>query len=151
VAAALASLGALLALIAGLGRTSLAMAREGDLPRWLSAVHPRYKVPHRAEVVLAAAVCIIILVADLREAIGFSSFGVLVYYLIANLAAFTQEGSDRIYPKALQVLGAAGCIVLVATLPFVSVVAGVAMFAAGIIYRRFRPRRSGHRVGERPD
>jgi APA family basic amino acid/polyamine antiporter len=150
VAAALASLGALLALIAGLGRTSLAMAREGDLPKWLSAVHPRYKVPHRAEVVLAAAVCIIILAADLREAIGFSSFGVLVYYLIANLAAFTQEGSDRIYPKALQLLGAAGCIVLVATLPFVSVIAGLIMFAAGIVYRRFR-RRSGRRVGQRPD
>jgi APA family basic amino acid/polyamine antiporter len=107
-------------------------------------------VPHRAEVVLAAAVCIIILAADLREAIGFSSFGVLVYYLIANLAAFTQEGADRIYPKALQLLGAAGCIVLVATLPFVSVIAGLIMFAAGIVYRRFR-RRSGRRVGQRPD
>ena len=35
VGAAVASLGALLALIAGIGRTTLAMAREGDLPRWL--------------------------------------------------------------------------------------------------------------------
>ena len=35
VGAAVASLGALLALIAGLGRTGLAMARNGDLPRWL--------------------------------------------------------------------------------------------------------------------
>ena len=38
VGAAVASLGALLALIAGIGRTTLAMAREGDLPRWLSSV-----------------------------------------------------------------------------------------------------------------
>jgi APA family basic amino acid/polyamine antiporter len=142
IGAALASLGALLALIAGLGRTSLAMAREGDLPRWLSAVHPRYKVPHRAEATLAVAVCAIILVADLREAIGFSSFGVLVYYLIANLAAFSQDGSDRIYPKALQMLGAVGCTVLVATLPFISVVAGVIMFAVGIAYRWIRLHRS---------
>jgi len=36
----LASLGALLALIAGIGRTCLAMARHRDLPSWLSAVHP---------------------------------------------------------------------------------------------------------------
>jgi APA family basic amino acid/polyamine antiporter len=39
---ALAALGALLALITGIGRTSLAMARHGDLPGWLAAVRPRY-------------------------------------------------------------------------------------------------------------
>src|SRR5690606_28583685 len=33
--AAAASLGALLALMTGIGRTTLAMARGGDLPRWL--------------------------------------------------------------------------------------------------------------------
>lgn len=140
VGAALAALGALLALIAGLGRTCLAMARQADVPRWLAAVHPVYKVPHRAEVVLAAAICGIILVADLRGAIGFSSFGVLVYYFVANLAAFTQPGEDRLYPKALQVAGAATCVVLVATLPVASVVAGLMMFAAGIIYRWIRLR-----------
>ena len=56
VGAALASLGALLALIAGIGRTGLAMARHRDLPRWLAAVHPRYRVPHRAEIALAVVV-----------------------------------------------------------------------------------------------
>ena len=35
-----ASLGALLALIAGVGRTGLAMARNGDLPRWLDVGSP---------------------------------------------------------------------------------------------------------------
>src|SRR5690606_30027608 len=85
--AAAAALGALLALIAGVGRTSLAMAREGDLPRWLSAVHPRHRVPHHAEIALAVAVCVLVLTVDLRGAIGFSSFGVLLYYLVANLAA----------------------------------------------------------------
>ncbi|MEO6310058.1 MAG: APC family permease, partial [Leifsonia sp.] len=59
--AAAASLGALLALIAGIGRTSLAMARVGDLPRWLAAVHPRFKVPHRAEVVLVGVVVVLVL------------------------------------------------------------------------------------------
>ena len=38
IGAVLASLGSLLALIAGLGRTTLAMARNGDLPRWLYMV-----------------------------------------------------------------------------------------------------------------
>ena len=76
--AAAASLGALLALVAGVGRTALAMAREGDLPRGLAAVHPRFHVPHRAEVTLAGIVVLLVLTVDLRGAIGFSSFGVLL-------------------------------------------------------------------------
>jgi APA family basic amino acid/polyamine antiporter len=77
VGAAVASLGALLALIAGIGRTTLAMAREGDLPRWLASVHPRYRVPDHAELAVAAAVTVLVLTTDLRGAIAFSSFGVL--------------------------------------------------------------------------
>jgi APA family basic amino acid/polyamine antiporter len=138
VGAACGALGALLALIAGIGRTSLAMARHEDLPGWLSAVHPRFQVPHRAEIALALVVCALILLIDLRGAIGFSSFGVLVYYLIANIAAFTQEPADRRYPRFLQVLGAIGCVVLCVTLPLPAVLGGLAMFAAGAAYRAVR-------------
>ncbi|MDI2036768.1 APC family permease [Paenarthrobacter nitroguajacolicus] len=144
IGAAVASLGALLALIAGLGRTSLAMAREHDLPTWLSAVHPKYKVPHRAETALAIVTCIVIAVADLRGAIGFSSFGVLLYYLVANVAAYTQPREDRRYPKFLQVAGGLACVGLVVTLPPLSVGLGVLMFAMGIVYRFLRLRRDRH-------
>ncbi|WP_196832072.1 APC family permease [Mycetocola sp. CAN_C7] len=130
--AAAASLGALLALISGIGRTSLAMAREGDLPRALAAVHPRYRVPHRAELVLGAVVIAVVLVADLRGAIAFSSFGVLLYYFIANLSAFTQKSPDRRFPRWLQILGMVGCLVLVVTLPPLGIAAGVAVLAVGI-------------------
>ena len=142
IGAAVASLGALLALIAGLGRTSLAMARERDLPPWLAAVHPKYKVPHRAETALAVVVCLVIAVADLRGAIGFSSFGALLYYLVANVAAYTQPKEDRRYPKFLQLAGAVACVGLVLTLPPLSVGLGVLMFAVGIIYRLLRLRRN---------
>ncbi len=47
--AALASPGALLTLMAGIGRTVLAMSRNRDLPGWLDAVHPRFATPHHAE------------------------------------------------------------------------------------------------------
>jgi APA family basic amino acid/polyamine antiporter len=133
-----AALGALLALVAGVGRTALAMARGGDLPRWLGAVHPVRRVPHHAELALAAVVSVLVLAVDLRGAIGFSSFGVLLYYLIANLAAFTQPARQRRFPRWLQVLGAAGCVLLVATLPWTSVVAGLAVFAVGIAVRAWR-------------
>jgi APA family basic amino acid/polyamine antiporter len=111
------------------------MAREGDLPRPLAAVHPRFHTPHRAEVALAAVIVVLVLTIDLRGAIGFSSFGVLLYYTVANLAAFTQPAAQRRYPKALQAAGLAGCLVLVATLPALSIVVGVAVLAAGLVYR----------------
>jgi APA family basic amino acid/polyamine antiporter len=133
--AALAALGALLALIAGIGRTSLAMARHRDLPGWLAAVHPRYQVPHHAEIALAVVVSVVVATVDLRGAIGFSSFGVLIYYAIANAAAFTQPGEQRRWPRWLNLLGVAGCLTLVATLPWQSVLAGVVMFALGLAGR----------------
>ena len=138
VGGAAAALGALLALIAGIGRTVLAMARQGDLSRRLAAVHPRHQVPHRAEIALTMVVCVLVLVTDLRGAIGFSSFGVLLYYLVANLAAFTQTAEHRRFPRWLQVLGAAGCLLLVVTLPWQAVLVGLGVSAVGIAYRAVR-------------
>ena len=89
---------------------------------------------------LAVIVCLLVLTVDLRGAIGFSSFGVLVYYLIANLSAFTQPVEQRRFPRWLQVLGAAGCVLLVATLPWQAVVAGLGVFAVGMGYRATRLR-----------
>lgn len=89
IGAAVAALGSLLALILGVSRTTLAMARDRHLPRWLAAVHPRFKVPFRAELVVGAVVAALAATADIRGAIGFSSFGVLVYYAIANASALT--------------------------------------------------------------
>lgn len=141
-AAALAATGALLALVAGVGRTSLAMARTGDLPRPLAAVHPTYAVPHTAELVVGAVVVVLVLTTDLRGAIGFSSAGVLTYYLVANLAAWTQTDEHRRYPRALQAVGVIGCVVLVATLPVGSVVGGLAVLAVGVAYRAVVVRRA---------
>jgi basic amino acid/polyamine antiporter, APA family len=142
--AAAAALGALLALIAGVGRTTLAMARHDDLPRWLAAVHERHQVPHHAEVAVAGLVCVLILVTDLQGAIGFSSFGVLLYYLIANAAAYTQSSDRRRFPRILQIIGMAGCGTLAITLPLSAVVGGTAVFAVGLGYRALRVRLRGH-------
>jgi APA family basic amino acid/polyamine antiporter len=135
VGAIVAALGALLALIAGIGRTALAMAREHDLPAWLAAIHPVTRVPWRAEMVVAGVVIAIVLTADIRNAIGFSSFGVLLYYAVANASAWTQTGDERRWPRAFNAIGLAGCLVLVVTLPPGAVIAGLAMFAVGIGWR----------------
>jgi APA family basic amino acid/polyamine antiporter len=141
IGAAAASLGALLGLIAGVSRTALAMAREHDLPHPLAAVHARWQVPHRAELLIAAIAIVLVLTVDLRTAIGFSSFGVLLYYAIANLSALTQTREQRRYPRALQILGLLGCVVLAVTLPPVDVIAGSAVVAIGVVARLIAHRR----------
>lgn len=141
IGAAAASLGALLALIAGVSRTAFAMSRERDLPGFLDAVHPRWHVPHRAELAAAGIVVVLVALVDLRGAIGFSSFGVLLYYFVANVAAFRQRGDARRYPVVLQIIGAIGCLVLAITLPWQSVVAGAVVVAVGVAYRVLRLRR----------
>jgi len=141
VGAGLAALGALLALLTGVTRTALAMARTGDLPRPLARVHPGAQVPRTAALWLGAAVTVLVLVADLRSAIAFSSLGVLLYYFIANLAAWRQQGSDRRYARAVHVLGAVGCVVLAATLPLAAMAAAGVVVAAGVVIRWWRLRR----------
>ena len=131
--AGIAALGALLALLAGVGRTVMAMARERDLPAPLAATHPRFATPHRAELLITAAVVVLIGVSDLRGAIGFSSFGVLIYYAFANASAWTLPRSQRWFPLVLPAAGLIGCCVLAATLPWTSVVGGLAVFAVGVV------------------
>ncbi|UGT78183.1 APC family permease [Mycolicibacterium smegmatis] len=125
--AAIAALGSLLALILGVSRTTLAMARDHDLPSALGAVHSRFGVPHRAEMTVGVVVAVLAAVADLRGAIGFSSFAVLLYYAIANASAATL--GRRLIPA----VGLVGCLVLAFTLPLSSVLAGLAVVAAGAV------------------
>jgi basic amino acid/polyamine antiporter, APA family len=128
VGATVASLGVLLSLLVGVSRTVFAMAANRDLPRRLEAVHPRTRVPWAAELFVAAIVVAVAATADLRNAIGFSAFCVLVYYAIANASAFTL-GRQRLVPVA----GFAGCLVLAFTLPVSSVLVGAGALAAGAL------------------
>ncbi|TDB81136.1 amino acid permease, partial [Actinomadura sp. KC216] len=144
--AAIAALGSLLALILGGSRTTLAMARNHHLPHALAAVHPRHKVPHRAELAVGAIVAILAATLDLRGAIGFSSFGVLVYYAIANASAWTlDEGRP---PRAIPVLGLLGCLTLAFALPPASVITGAAVLAIGAAL--YALRRAARPNGTRP-
>ena len=98
-------LGALLALITGVGRTALAMARERDLPRPLARVGGAHTVPFVAELAVAAVVIVLLLTTDVLTVVGFSSFGVLIYYAVTNAAAFTLDAHPWHAPKWLNVAG----------------------------------------------
>jgi APA family basic amino acid/polyamine antiporter len=149
VGAAVAALGSLLALILGVSRTTLAMARDRHLPHALSAVHPRFGVPHRAELLVGVVVAVLAAAADLRGAIGFSSFAVLIYYAVANASALTL-GSDEGRPhRVIPLVGLVGCLALAFAMPLSSVLSGAAVLGVGVAayaLRRVRRRRGGELI-----
>lgn len=135
IAAGLASLGALLAGLAGITRTALAMSRNKDLPGVFGHINTRSSVPDYSLLLVGLAAIVLIVLGDIRTVIGFSSVGVLAYYLIANLAALSQDEAHRFVPKWLQWIGAALCTILIVTLPWQSIAAGVFVLAVGLLGR----------------
>ncbi|MFU2339898.1 APC family permease [Streptomyces albidoflavus] len=138
VGAAVAALGSLLALILGVSRTTLAMARDRHLPHALAAVHPKFQVPHRAELLVGAVVAVAAATTDLRGAIGFSSFGVLLYYAVANASAWTLAPDEGRPNRLVPAVGLAGCLVLAFNLPLSSVVSGTVVLALGVAVHAVR-------------
>ncbi|MET7771676.1 APC family permease [Nocardia sp. NPDC005366] len=153
VGAVVAALGSLLALILGVSRTTLAMARDRHLPHTLAAVHPRFAVPHRAEIAVGVIVAVAAATADIRVAIGFSSFGVLLYYAVANASAWTLTASEGRPARAIPVIGLLGCLTLAFTLPLTSVLAGAGVVAIGAaiytVRRKFSTGSPGRGRGRR--
>lgn len=137
IGAGIAVAGVLLSLLAGIGRTSLAMARDRRLPGVLAAVSERFGVPWAAELAASGLVLILVSTLDLAGAIGFSSFCVLVYYGVANAAAVTLDRRALI-----PWLGLAGCLLVAASLPLASVLGGLAVFAVGAGWYALTERRA---------
>jgi len=131
VGATVAGLGVLLSLIAGVSRTTFAMAGDRELPGWLDAVHPTHEVPYRAELAAGALIALLVAFIDLRGAIGFSSVCVLTYYAIANASAWTLPPDQQRWPRPVAALGVLGCVTLVVTSPIATVAAGTAVLVLG--------------------
>ncbi|MGV9723140.1 APC family permease [Nocardia beijingensis] len=142
IGAVLAAAGSLLALLLGVSRTVLAMARDRYLPGTLATVHPRFGVPHRAELLVGGIVAVVAALFDVRAAIGFSSFTVLFYYLIANISAATLTAEENRPPRWIPVVGAVGCVVVAFALPLGSVLAGLGALVLGaalyVMGKRYR-------------
>lgn len=145
-AAALASLGSLAAILAGLSRTSMAMAQGGDLPSRLGFVWSRTSSPVVAELAMGMAAIAVVLLFDPLWLVGASSGAVLSYYAIAHWSATRQPVSERVLPSWLPWVGLVGCAVLVVTLPWQSVIATAVAIVLVLALWALRARR-GHKLG----
>jgi basic amino acid/polyamine antiporter, APA family len=107
---------ALLSVLVGVSRTTLAMARGGDLPAPLAHVGRR-DTPWRADLAGGAVAALIAVLAGPAAAIALSACCVLVYYAVANAAALCLPRQQRRWPPWTALLGLALCCLLAVALP----------------------------------
>ena len=135
----LASLGSILALLAGVSRTAATMAEDKELPS-VFASRNRFGAPWLAEALIAIGAVILI---ENREyttwVIAFSSFSVLLYYAIGHISVLAQPKNQRKQPLFIAVLGFILCVVLLLSVPgpavLVSTVILVLAFGARAVLR----------------
>jgi len=138
IVAAVACFGSLIGILAGLSRTSLAMARHRDLPAYLDRISVRTNTPVAAEITIAIIAVLAVVFLDPTALVGFSSCAVLIYYAIAHASAFRQPAGERWLHRWVQVGGILGCLLLAFTLPLPGVLATLAWLLVGLALRKFR-------------
>lgn len=132
VTAVVAAGGALLSLLGGVSRTTLAMSRDRHLPRALAHESTR-GVPAAAQVAVALVVVAALPFVDAVEAVAASSGCVLVYYALTNAAALTLDGTVL---RVLAVAGLVGCVLLALSLPLAGVLWTVSVVLVGVVAGR---------------
>ncbi len=119
-AAVVAAGGALLSLLAGIGRTLFAMARGGDAPSGLTAISA-HGIAYRAQIVAAGGATVVALLGGIGDALALSGVTILAYYGVAHLAALRLERGEGRPPAVVPVLGLAGCVIIAVTLVVMAV------------------------------
>jgi APA family basic amino acid/polyamine antiporter len=131
--AVLASLGSLMTVLAGLSRVTLAMARDGNLPKPLAAVWSVTSSPARAELSVAGIAVVLVLSVEPLWLVGASAGSVLLYYAIAHWSALRQPASERLLWRVVPWCGLVGCVVVVATLPPMSLLTTIVLAGSGML------------------
>jgi APA family basic amino acid/polyamine antiporter len=117
-----------------MGRTAATMALDSELPQRFSTRN-KFGAPWLAELGIALVGVLLVLIDSFEFLIGLSSFAVLTYYAIANLAAFRQPREETSRPKWLNLFGLASCALLALAVPIASLSSGIAVLASLLLIR----------------
>ena len=141
------SIGALVSMVSvllteifGLSRVIFAMSRNGDLSGWLGAVHPGYRVPHRAIILIGVIVALLSAFTNLSSVIAASSLALLLYYGLTNLSALRLR-RGKIYSPAFSAMGLVTTLALSLALPITTITVNAIAISIGLLYYyAIRPR-----------
>ncbi len=131
-------------------RVIYAMGRDRILPGALARLHPRFRTPHFAAM-LVSAVSLIALVITLEQAVYMINFGALVAFAVVNLATIKvvffdlrKRGTSGIIRNlVMPVLGFAFIAWLWTSLAWFTYLLGAAWLAVGVVILLLRRRKSG--------
>lgn len=140
IGAVTAMLGVLLNLIIGISRVVLAMGRQGDLPPLFARLRHEGTAPAAAVIAVGIVIGGLASVGSVETTWAFSAFTVLIYYAITNLAALRLPREQRLFPAWIAIIGLAACLLLAFWVPVAIWGAGLALIAAGLIFKAFAPR-----------
>ena len=141
-----AMLGVILSQLLGMSRMVFAMSRYGDFPSFLQHVHPRYRVPARAVLLIGVIAAIVAATGTLKAVAETAAFTILIYYGIANLAASRMPRAQKLYPYFIARTGLVACLLLAISLPAKIILIGCAVLAVGLVLRLlfYRGRNNDH-------
>jgi APA family basic amino acid/polyamine antiporter len=132
--AMIATASVLLTTIMGISRIVFAMARNNDLPPFLSRISPRFSTPHYAIWITGFFMVAAVLIADLALVIAISTLAMLIFYFIANIAALRLPRKYQSFPSVVPIIGAATCVGLVAFLNTSSWIIGIIGLGIGAVW-----------------
>lgn len=92
-------------------------------------VKPRRAVPR------AIAIALLVLSGSFLLTLGLSSFAVLTYYAVANLAAYRQPKTETRRPKWLNLVGIVSCLLLALSVPVSGLLLGLPVISAMLFIR----------------
>jgi APA family basic amino acid/polyamine antiporter len=121
----------------GVSRVAFAMGRESDLPSGLARLGAGQN-PWRSVVFVGVVSILVAAFAPFYVAVAVSSFGTLLYYVVANLSALRLAKEQRMFPRVLAVAGLVGCLLLAFALAPEDVGIGVAVLLVGLVFRTLR-------------
>lgn len=130
-----------LILMLGQTRVLFAMSRDGLLPRGLAAVHPRFRTPYRATLMIGSVVALLAGVIPLSALAELVNIGTLFAFIVVAIGVIVLRRTRPDLPRAFRVpwvpvlpaVTVAACLYLMLNLPVETWLRFLAWMALGIV------------------
>ncbi|HWG98186.1 MAG TPA: amino acid permease [Pilimelia sp.] len=128
-------------LMLGQARVAFAMSRDGLLPGWLSAVHPRFRTPYRITIIVGLLVALLAGFVPLAELAELVNIGTLFAFVLVSIAVIVLRRTRPDLPRSFRVpwvplvpaLAALACVVLMLFLTVETWLRFLAWMALGFV------------------
>jgi basic amino acid/polyamine antiporter, APA family len=114
-----------LILLLGQSRVFFAMSRDGLLPSWLSAVHPRFGTPYRATIIMGTIVAVLAGLIPLSALAELVNIGTLFAFVVVSISVVILRRTQPDLPRAFRtplvplvpILSVLACLFVMLNLP----------------------------------